>query len=184
MTSEAACSQYDVRRFFPHDNVAEGGHANESNFTHVPETVLEEAAARKRVLACAECADAVGDLTSLFSKVIFLLMLRKTGSILVLASWFILFAVDAADDLGLINAGSADASMDAVLDDFGQTIKIDTSNIAFSGLDQRHSFVYVSFSPAPGILNILTDSPPRLAIRDPTVKTRSRIYELHEAYLI
>jgi hypothetical protein len=129
-------------------------------------------------------AEAARDLTAFRSKVILPLVVRKIGSILVLAVWFILFVVDAADDLGLINAGSADEYVDAALDEFGQTIKVDNSTIDFSRLDHQHSFVYVSFSPSPGILNIPADSRPRLKIRDPTVKARSRIHELQEVYLI
>ena len=115
-------------------------------------------------------------------------MLRKLAAMAIAVVWLFLFAVDMAEDSGLIPDGGAEAdqSIDAVLADFGEAIKISVdpqivvsavssgrSAGAFPGL-ARYSALPVGPSVSPADANQRTLSP----------KQAARIYQLHKVFLI
>jgi len=115
-------------------------------------------------------------------------MLRKFAAVSIAVVWLFLFTVDMAEDSGLIADGGAelDQSVDAVLADFGEAIKISVDSqvvvsLVSSGQPAAAFPALVGYSIMPARPFV---SPGHASRRTPSLKQSARIYQLHKVFLI
>ena len=115
-------------------------------------------------------------------------MLHRFASASILAVWLVLFAVDMGDDSGLIDYLPTDIiqSVDAVLADFGQAIKIsDDSEVAVSpGPSRQSRAAYLSLPQHAGIPSVPGLSLHSVGQGTGLLKKHSKIHQLHQVFLI
>ena len=115
-------------------------------------------------------------------------MLPKFTAAAIAAVWLCLFAVDMAEDSGLITDGGAEAdqSIDTVLADFGAAIKIfpDSQPAITAASGDRPVAAYLSLSWQPGISSIPSVSLQRVSQETAPQKKHARIHELYQVFLI
>ena len=115
-------------------------------------------------------------------------MLRKLAAVSIAVVWLFLFAVDMAEDSGLIpeSGAEADQSIDTVLADFGKAIKIFPDSQAAVSAAWGHASVaaYLILFGQPGVPSILSVSLQRGSQETALLKKHPRLHELYQVFLI